>query len=202
VLTKIKDITPVSLDAARTSKQLFRYEYESNKTILPCRTAQYIADQLPNGHYLIDVKIHLLKIVGSYPCIPGWHCDEVYRKNNELDWFMTNPDRHFYLCLFDYGTGSLTEFCDYEISDDYNKFKQHKDINEYIKNNKSINIIKTQPNVIYKFNVNDPHRGIESTGSGWRYFFRATVLSDLTPRNEIREQSQVYVPLERLEDGW
>lgn len=52
-----------------------------------------------------------------------------------------------------------------------------------------------------KSRAEDYHRAIPATGSGWRFFLRASV-NTLTrgPLNEIRNQVQVYLPSEHL--GW
>lgn len=65
----------------------------------------------------------------------------------------------------------------------------------------AVPVSRVESGKLYEFDARDYHRAIPATGSGWRFFLRASV-NTLTkgPLNEIRNQVQVYLPSEHL--GW
>lgn len=163
---------------------------------------------LPDGRYIVDTKVHMLK-PGWLPCIGGWHFDEIHRDRfGGLDFWKTDPDITHYFGLIDAGTNSLTEF--YRGDFNWENLKQLQ-VNTYDDLNKVVEACRVstpeafervENNCLYKFGVFDAHQGLESTGSGWRYFFRATQHSKRPVINELRTQSQVYIPERLWKYGW
>jgi len=156
---------------------------------------------------VIDSKAVLL-MKGQFPCIPGWHLDDVWRNpnNNQPD-FENAPYRseHWMLLI---GDPSRTEFVvgDFETS----AFDQatgnvyqvlHSEVVE-----KKPPTVKVNPGIIYKFTDIDIHRGTAATKSGHRFFIRATRRTgwkkwlNIQTRNQIRKQVQIYIPSEEM--GW
>lgn len=182
---------PTDINDIRDLPQL--YGYNSKDVVNPLIT-QFIS-HLPIGEYIIDTKLHML-MEGWYPCIPGWHYDEILRKpNGDLDFVNNDSNKKHYLFIYDEGSGSLTEFCDFYDGSIHN----YTELNKMIKEYKPL-INSVQNNSIYEFGCIDAHRGIPATGKGWRYFIRATINSQRQFLNEIRTQSQVYLPA--VDIGW
>lgn len=160
---------------------------------------------LPVGEYVIDTKVHMLK-PGWLPCIGGWHFDEIDRdQDGNLQFDTTDSSREHYLIILDAGTGSLTEFLRAQFFPQNlagYKVKTFKDLNDLINKNPNVERYTVESNNMYQFGVFEAHRGQQATGSGWRYFFRATKNSKRSNISEVRAQSQVYIPEDRWEYGW
>lgn len=154
----------------------------------------------------IDSRSHML-MQGWYPCIPGWHCDDFYRPNGQPDLLNVTTfaeQRHHMIVL---GDCSLTEFMTSRMG--YRSAPEDQNVygfwNSYI-NKKS----KTQKNSfesktvkhgqLVSFGPTDFHRGMPATKSGWRMFIRLTESNHRQPKNEIRNQTQVYLP--SVGNGW
>ncbi len=185
----------------RTAKQY--YGYQASK--IDCPFAKEAISQMFIGEYLrslddldnviVDTRVHMLK-KGWYPCIPGWHLDEVKRDSNDnLDWD-NDQEKHHFLYIIDEGTGSMTEFVK---EDYYNRIKDFTELNKIIELESPEKFI-TQNKTLYYFTNRSAHRGLPATGNGWRYFFRATTNSQREFTNEIRTQTQVYLPA--INVGW
>jgi hypothetical protein len=168
-----------------------------------------------NSAVVIDTRVHML-MPGMLPAIGGWHCDAIPRgQDGQTDFSrksIIDNIRH-YLLVVDAGTGSVTEFLDED--DLYQKSildlkVPEGEINTWGFHSRSIDAFlkagmtkakRVESGKLYEFAAHDYHRAIPATGSGWRYFLRASV-NTLTrgPLNEIRNQVQVYLPSEHL--GW
>lgn len=148
---------------------------------------------------VLDTRVHMLK-AGFWPCIPGWHHDDVERTRpdgqpNYRD--QTRRARHL-LCVVDCGTGSLTEFaCGtfrlrepplgetvYQVWDRTLE-KLHK--------RGAFEPIPVTNGALYAFNDHAFHRGTPATSQGWRWFGRLTLDGDRLYANEVRTQTQVYL---------
>ena len=161
------------------------------------------------GHLLddklvIDSRVHML-MPGWYPCIPGWHHDDVPRTRRDKQPNYRNPayqSKHFAVVV---GDCSLTEFLFGRISLDIPKLGHtiYKDWNNELNLMIKMGKLKPQPVVpglpIY-FDWQTFHRGMPATKSGWRMFIRASWDTDRPKLNEIRKQTQVY--MSELEAGW
>lgn len=213
-LIKHSVIDDFSEDDIRNAKQYFGLSVsvgEFFKPIrigiegIPCNLLIDVLNELPAGEYIVDTRVHMLK-PGWYPCIPGWHFDEVPRnEKGELDFDEVDPSVEHYVFILDSGTGSLTEF----YHEKYTLYKlglqqieSYGDLNSEIEKFGRKNKEPIANNTLFKFSILDAHRGMPATGSGWRYFFRATKNSKRKPINEIRTQTQVYIPEEKWEAGW
>ena len=169
------------------------FAYKSN--LIKCPIAKFVLSQLPKESYIIDTRVHMLK-PSWYPCIPGWHYDEISRtEDKKLDFENNDYSKIHYLFILDFGTGSFTEFCEPNLETWPTDYTQ---LNEII-NEQKPELIRTGNNIIYKFGNTDAHRGIPATGHGFRYFFRATLNSQRQARNEIRKQLNVYLDVNK---GW
>lgn len=156
--------------------------------------------------WVIDTRVHMLK-PGWFPAIPGWHCDAVPLGDNGQP-MMDHPavsDIKHYLFILDFNTGSLTEFLEHSHfyyermprqADNQNLWGLHSKLIE------PLDLLKKSvlSGHLYKFDAMTYHNTAPATGHGWRYFFRASYKTLSTARNQIRKQTQVYLPYEDL--GW
>lgn len=166
-----------------------------------------------NSAVVIDTRVHML-MPGMFPAIGGWHCDAIPRgKDGQPDFTRTSiiDNIRHYLLVVDAGTGSLTEFL--EASPTFTSTLERLDTppgktvwghhSEVVQNNLASGLVSStliESGKLYEFSAKDYHRATPATGSGWRFFLRASVNTLNSPKNEIRNQVQVYLPTEHL--GW
>lgn len=152
---------------------------------------------------VFDSRVHML-MKGWFPCIPGFHHDDVWRPAAKSQPDYDNLKYKSNHCLglvngkicpteFALGNISLSGILDGEII-----YKQwHKEI-------ESMNLerrkIETQ-NLVW-FDWQSFHQGTRAVQDGWRWFGRISYNTDRTKNitNEIRRQVQVY--LEFPMEGW
>lgn len=192
----------------RQIKQLFRaspefaikkggFIYEKLIKLLPFKGLKYIS---------IDSRVHML-MKGMYPCIPGWHCDDFWRPDNDQPDLENVPTNMTHWSV-NIGTCSNTEFIDgpielpspTELWEVYpNDRPLYSYYNEIIENKKP-KINSTWSGEIYQFDGRVFHRGTPAKYNGWRAFIRVTESDHYEPKNEIRTQTQVYLTEPFL--GW
>lgn len=118
----------------------------------------------PEGAYSWDVKVHML-MPRQYPCIPGWHVDNVPRGDDGRQMFENvRLDLDMWMWI---SGGPLTQFR-----------------TGYI-----------QPNKWVRFTQADEHRGTAASEFCWRGFVRATPIEILPvkPGPWKRRHCTVYV---------
>lgn len=154
---------------------------------------------------IIDSRIHML-MPGWYPCIPGFHHDDVPRERSDKQPEYHNPSyrsKHA-LVLFN-GDICPTEFaiggCEFTDPNNHDTiYKEwHKEVINNI-NNGNLQSVFAPSNQIVFFDDRTWHQGTKSTGNGWRLFIRASWDTKRTPTNEIRNQVQVYMDNPHM--GW
>jgi len=162
-------------------------------------------DPDPDFAYTIDSRVHMLK-PGWYPCIPGWHLDLIPRDaGGQPD--IDNPpegDRHWLCCI---GDCSLTQFLASPVDLErpsreeivYNSFNTQ--INRLV-NSGRIYPSTVSSGSIVEFGPSDLHRGQAAHKDGWRFFIRCSKTKHRMPANQIRRQSNVYIPIADLDRGW
>lgn len=165
---------------------------------------QKFIDAIPqNSEALIDSRFHML-FPGMYPCIPGYHHDYVPRdkefgqpdyKNPEyraLNLFMV-VNSGVAPTVFAEGTGELPDLTQDQIA-----YKIYHPMVEDMVNDGTLKETTIEDSQIYKFDDRAWHKGVPAVKRGWRFFIRATYFysGDNFPKaqNEIRTQSQVYLP--------
>lgn len=169
---------------------------------------------MPDDNVVIDTRVHMLK-PGWNPAIPGWHCDAVPRgADGQPDFSDPSLDdiEHYLLVIDadDQPTGAMTEFVDLKSPVRFpapdageNVWGVHsRIINELLDAEaRHLEVLTLESGRLYRFTAHDYHRSVPATGSGWRYFLRASVNTKTRgPFNEIRQQVQVYMPDADL--GW
>jgi hypothetical protein len=155
----------------------------------------------------LDIKVCMLK-EGWWPCIPGWHADDFWRGQDgqpALGELREHPSSH-YMVL--HGDCSLTQF----LASSFLPYPP-KDLDSPVYGfyNQMVDEIVTacpdrlktvESGKLYKFTESDFHRGMPATKDGWRAFFRLTHSRHRQPKDEIRQQVQVYVPHKQMFRGW
>lgn len=153
---------------------------------------------------LIDSRVHML-MPGMYPCIPGWHHDDVPRERADGQPNYENPSYRAEHCMALWGDCSLTEFAigEHEMVVPPIGVKIYKTLSPQIENlcvaGELKRIVAPECRLLY-FDWQTWHRGAATTKPGFRFFIRATRGSQLKPRNETRANANVYMPV--LDEGW
>lgn len=180
-------------------------------------TKEFLTKFLVDDHHstrnvIVDSRVHML-MPGWYPCIPGWHHDDIARTRKDGQPNYKNlayKSKHASTII---GDASVTEFLFGEINLAIPKLGRtiYKDWNDEIENRKAEREFFVRPKLKYTiqpiatnrlvyFDWQTFHRGMPATKDGWRMFIRASWDTERKRTNEIRRQSQVY--MSALEAGW
>lgn len=161
-----------------------------------------------NEKIVFDSRVHML-MNGWYPCIPGWHHDDVWRNpnlNNQPDYNnMPYHSSHILgivnsdICPTNFALGNIKVPAVNKGKNIYEVWNEHLDNME--KNNE-LNIISVKDRTLYFFDWKTFHRGTKAINNGFRWFGRVSKNTDRVNNitNEIRINSQVY--LEYPNKGW
>lgn len=148
---------------------------------------------------VVDTRVHML-MLGFYPCIPGWHHDDIPRTREDGQPNYDDPDRKTEHAMFLCGDADApTDFAlgtcfmqDVPIGNviyrDWHPIIEKKCENGMLKR------LSAPYNRLIYFDWQTWHQGVVSKNSGWRYFFRVTRNTKRKATNEIRRQVQVYMP--------
>jgi hypothetical protein len=155
----------------------------------------------PKDDWIIDVKVAML-MKGWYPCIPGWHHDDIPRSTPNGQPNYDNPEykaEHIFCVI---GDCSMTEFFKGIITLPKVENNTVYGVWNHLINKNIIeaDIFKCKNGELYYFTDSDFHRGVPATKSGWRVFIRASRSTNRIFHNEIRNQVQIYLPAH--EAGW
>lgn len=154
---------------------------------------------------IIDTRVHML-MPGWWPCIPGWHHDDVPRSRSDGQPNYNTPEylsEHALalvggnICPTEFAIGvcAMPEIPLGEVV--YGKW--HPIVENLVETGK-MKKMQTPDRQIVMFDWQTFHKGAAATGSGWRWFGRASWNTNRTPLNEIRKQTQVYLPMPMA--GW
>ena len=164
-------------------------------------------DALPqdwkDSDVVFDSRVHML-MRGWYPCIPGWHLDDVPRTRPDGQPDHENPEyeSEHILCLV--GDCSKTMFalgeCELTQEDGQVVYGEwHPQIEGLLGREQLVPYV-VSPLDLVRFNWQTFHKGTPATKDGWRWFGRITRNTKRKVFNEIRRQTQVY--LEAPNAGW
>jgi len=168
---------------------------------------QAFLDYVHDRACLIDSRTHML-MPGWYPCIPGWHLDDVPRTRPDGQPDHLHPAYEAYNVMAIVGDASVTEFITGELALEDVGFnegavygKWNAEINKRLADKDStIALQKVPESTVIHMPFGAFHRGSPATKSGWRFFIRANFNTARQAKNEIRNQVQVYMPVP--EAGW
>lgn len=162
-----------------------------------------LGDEWKRDQIVIDARVHML-MPGWYPCIPGWHHDDVPRDREDMQ--PNYPPRYKAKHAFAFwGDASCTEFAIGRST--FDEVPLHKTVYEVWHDEVERHIeageltrFTAEPQRVYEFDWQSWHRGMPAHKNGWRFFIRATRDTGQRPQNEIRRQTQVYLPV--VNAGW
>jgi hypothetical protein len=180
---------------------------------------RHFLDGLPEDWKLDDVvldsRVHML-MPGWYPCIPGWHHDDVPRSTPTGQPNYENPEYHAeHLIGLVNGSLAPTEFAlgRFEMSEpDINSTIYqvwHKEVQRQLHvamcldfNNPVVTQKFAESGEYIQFDAHAFHTGTKAVGNGWRWFIRLSRNTDRVKyiTNEIRHQVQVY--MDDPTQGW
>lgn len=155
--------------------------------------------------YVVDSRVHML-MKGWFPCIPGFHHDDVPRTgpNGQPDYMF--PAYHSKHCMgLVNGDICPTEFAigehDFIIPKGIIYKQWHEDVTKLLEERKLISWLAPSGRLIY-FDDRTWHQGTRAKEDGWRWFCRISWDTDRAKHvtNEVRKQVQVY--LEHPMTGW
>lgn len=153
---------------------------------------------------IIDSRVHML-MPGWFPCIPGYHHDDVPRERADKQPEYHNPSYRSKHCLLLLGGGSATDFAlgkaefdDVPLGKVYYK-EWHPKVIEKLNSGELTKYSAEFGRMIY-FDDRTWHQGTPAYENGWRFFIRASINTGRKPTNELRRQVQVY--LEHPMEGW
>lgn len=145
----------------------------------------------------IDSRSHML-MPGWYPCIPGWHHDDVPRERSDGQPNYDNPSYKALHILAIFGDASLTEFAtgtitlpDVPLGGRFYRV-WHPMVESAAAKGELTRETIPERRLIH-FDWETWHQGIPAHKRGWRFFIRATLGNPHPPKNEVRRQSQVYM---------
>lgn len=163
---------------------------------------------------VVDSRVHML-MPGWYPCIPGWHHDDVPRTriDGQPNYGPDQCRSQHIICLINgdicptvFATGSM----DFDIPPlgrvIYGEL--HPVVEEAIKTGR-LDLSWAPSNRLVQFDDRSWHRGLRCQKAGWRFFIRISRYFDSCGNpvqrsnartNEIRRQVQVY--LDNTNGGW
>lgn len=157
-----------------------------------------------DGEIIIDSRVHML-MPGFWPCIPGWHHDDVPREREDGQPNYYNPSYEAEHCMAIVGEASVTEFAvgavflpDVSLGEVYYR-TWHPLINEAIEA-ADLTVMKAPVGRLIYFDSHAFHQGVPATKTGWRWFIRASRNTSRRATNELRKQVQVY--LSEPMQGW
>ena len=147
---------------------------------------------------ILDSRVHML-MPRMYPCIPGWHLDDAPRTRPDGQPDHVTPVYKSEHCAAVLGDASLTVFAlgDLELEDVpigggvvYQEW--HFAIEKLVEQG-TLRAQAIKEGQLVKFGWGSFHRGASASKRGWRMFIRATRQTQIPARNEIRNQTQVYL---------
>lgn len=154
--------------------------------------------------FILDTRVHML-MKGWYPCIPGWHHDDVPRTSPDGQPNYDTPEYYAEHALALVGDCCPTEFaCGHIVlpglPDGQTIYRAwHPLVEDAVRTNR-LRLIRAQERAVYRFNAHTFHQGRPALHDGWRWFGRASIDTHRQPTNELRRQTQVY--LEFPMEGW
>ena len=173
-----------------------------------------LPEDFVGGPLVVDTRVHML-MPGWYPCIPGWHHDDVPRTRADgQPNYGPDQDRSEHVsCLvgidvartkFATGTAHFSEVPVGSVVYD----AWHREVVSKIRAG-VLRGWRAPMGALVRFDDRTWHRGAAATGNGWRWFGRASRYFDgrghridrRNPRtNEVRSQVQIYMA--RANAGW
>lgn len=157
---------------------------------------------LHNG--IVDTRSHML-MPGWYPCIPGWHHDDVPRSAEDGQPNYKSPEySSMHCCALVNAEVAPTQFLigEIKVPDPETGRVVYEQWDHFLEGEGSkqgMRISAPDRHLLY-FDAATFHRGVEAVGNGWRWFGRVSINTRRKPTNEIRKQVQIYLGV--VNAGW
>ena len=200
-----KTLPPFSQEKVKNEPMLFNCDYEYARKLGGPITHAFLDLLQLDGPIIIDSRVHMLKR-GWWPCIPGWHHDDVPRSRADGQPNYKNPEYESFHCLALINGGiAPTEFALGTSTFNEVPIKQtvykvwHGEVEKQLLDNRLMRYQAESNRLIY-FDWQTWHQGTRAVTDGWRFFIRASAKTNRKPTNEIRRQVQVYLDLPM--EGW
>lgn len=174
----------------------------------------YILANQRKLNVVVDTRVNMV-MTGWYPSIPGWHCDDVPRRElySQPDLSLRDSAVQHFTCLVSdaqpdvfSGVGVTgTEYLVEPITLAIDPTAVWKTADQLVNDMISMGVLGPtatsflKDRDIVQFDQNSLHRASPARVPGWRLFFRCS-LTHRKPVNEIRKQAQVYIPADQV--GW
>lgn len=160
----------------------------------------------PGAEAVLDSRTHML-MPGWLPAIPGWHHDDVPRTRGDGQPNYENPEYYSEHAMalvnadvapteFVIGTQELPPV-PLPSGPVYKVWNEMTNID--IEAGR-VAVEKAPNQRVVFFDWQAMHRAVPAVKFGWRWFARVSWSTDRRPTNEIRSQTQVYLPVP--EEGW
>jgi len=154
----------------------------------------------PKKAWVIDSKTVML-MEGMYPCIPGWHHDDVPRNTPDGQPNYMNPDYLSSHVMAIVGEGSQTEYVDQEVTlPPVEGGRIIYQVWDRVLDAMRPRVYTVPYRQVLGFEWSDLHRGTKAVKNGWRFFIRASTNTRREVKNERRTQVQVY--MDDASRGW
>ena len=197
-----------SIDLIKNEPMLFSCDFDTafelGGVLTKCFLAKLSEEFFNAKDLMIDSRVHML-MPNWYPCISGFHHDDVPREREDKQPEYDNPSYRSKHCMALIGGASSTEFALGEaefpkvsLGEIFYKV-WHPIVVEKL-NNGELTRFNAPFNQLIYFDDRTWHQGTKATESGWRFFIRASINTGRKPTNELRRQVQVY--LENPMEGW
>ena len=171
--------------------------------------AEWVLRDKKCGNYNLDSRVHML-MPGWFPCIPGWHHDDVPRSRSDGQPNYDNPEyesKHILalvnggICPTEFAVGKA-EYPDVPLGRTVYK-DWHECVERDIKDG-VMQRVQIPSNRLIHFNHHSFHQGTRAIGTGFRWFGRLTWDAGYEKgrphHNEIRKQVNVYLDMPM--EGW
>lgn len=158
----------------------------------------------------MDSRVHML-MPGWFPCIPGWHHDDVPRNtHNGQPNYIDPPYKSTHVMALVNGDIAPTQFLvgEVEVPKPKEGSSIYKQWDDYIETQRTniksdelrFRTISVVDRMMYQFDCDTFHRGTMAIKDGWRWFGRVSIGRKKRATGEIRSQVQVYLPT--INAGW
>jgi hypothetical protein len=153
---------------------------------------------------VMDSRVHML-MKNWYPCIPGYHHDDVPRstKTGQPNYLTPEYRSEHLMGLVNGDICPTTFICDQvEVSEPDESIRIYNRWHDEIEAMPELTRVKAESGKYIQFDCDAFHTGVKAVAGGWRWFVRLSRNTDRqkTITNEIRRQVQVY--LEAPTEGW
>lgn len=197
----------VDTEVVKNEPMLFNCDFPSAYRLGGPLTRQFLR-QLPDDWLdcpiVVDSRVHML-MPGWWPCIPGWHHDDIARGADGQPDYDDLPYRSEHLMGLVNGHLAPTRFGLGEVTlpaVDGVVYAGWDPLVAAAVAEERLRPYSAPSGVYIQFDWQSFHEGVQAVESGWRWFIRLSrnTIRTSTCTNEVRRQVQVYMADPR--SGW